>query len=84
MRKQRNMAKMKEQIKIPEKDLNKMEIGNLSDAELKTLVIRMLKEISEDLHSMYLTSFTDCSQMSISSASVIRVLLVPFIVIMFV
>ena len=26
-----------------------MEISNLSDAEFKTLVIRMLKELSEDL-----------------------------------
>ena len=38
------MAQMKEQIKTPEKELNKMEISNLSDAEFKTLVIRMLKE----------------------------------------
>ena len=29
-----------------------MEIKNLSDAELKTLVIRMLKEPSEDLNSI--------------------------------
>ena len=43
------MAQMKEQIKTPEKELNKMEISNLSDAEFKTLVIRMLKELSEDL-----------------------------------
>ena len=35
---------MKEQIKTPEKELNEMEISNLSDAEFKTLVIRMLKE----------------------------------------
>ena len=35
------MAQMKEQIKTPEKELNKMEISNLSDAEFKTLVIRM-------------------------------------------
>ena len=28
---------MKEQIKIPEKELNKMEISNLSDAEFKIL-----------------------------------------------
>ena len=28
-----------------------MEINNLSDAEFKTLVIRMLKELSEDLNS---------------------------------
>ena len=27
-----------------------MEISNLSDAEFKTLVIRMLKELSEDLN----------------------------------
>ena len=39
------MAWKKEQIKTPEKELNKMEIHNLSDAEFKTLVIRMLKEL---------------------------------------
>ena len=52
MRRQRNMAQMKEQIKTPEKELNKMDISNLSDAEFKTLVIRMLKELSEDLSSI--------------------------------
>ena len=46
------MAQMKEQIKTPEKELNEMEISNLSDAEFKTLVIRMLKELSEDLSSI--------------------------------
>ena len=35
---------MKEQIKTPEKELNTMEISNLSDAEFKTLVIRELNE----------------------------------------
>ena len=45
MRRRRNMAQMKEQNKTPEKELNKMEISNLSDAEFKTLVIRMLKEL---------------------------------------
>ena len=44
------MAKMKEQNKTPEKELNKMETSNLLDAEFKTLVIRMLKELSEDLN----------------------------------
>ena len=43
---------MKGQIKPPEKELNKMEISNLSDAEFKTLFIRMLKELSEDLNSI--------------------------------
>ena len=52
MRRQRNMAQMKEQIKSPEKELNEMEISNLSDAEFKTLVIMMLKELSEDLNSI--------------------------------
>ena len=51
MRTQKNMAKMKEQIKTPEKELNEMEISNLSDTEFKTLVIRMLKELSEDFNS---------------------------------
>ena len=41
---------MKEQIKSPEKELNEMEVSNLSDAEFKALVIRMLKEFSEDLN----------------------------------
>ena len=39
---------MKEQIKAPEKiQLSDEEIANLSDAQLKTLVIRMLTELSE-------------------------------------
>ena len=35
------MAQMKEQNKTLEKELNKMEISNLSDAEFKTLIMRM-------------------------------------------
>ena len=41
------MAQMKEQITTPEKELNNKEIDNLSDAEFKTLVIRMLTEMIE-------------------------------------
>ena len=52
MRRQRNMAQMKGQIKTPEKELNEMEISNLLDAEFKTLFIRMLKEPGEDLSSI--------------------------------
>ena len=40
------MVQMKEHIKTPEKELNEMEINNLSDAEFKTLVIRMIKELN--------------------------------------
>ena len=52
MRRQRNMAQMKEQTKTPEKELNEMVSSNLSDTEFKILFIRMLKELSEDLSSI--------------------------------
>ena len=45
------MIQVKEQNKNPEKELNELEIANISDAEFKTLVIRMLKELSEDLRA---------------------------------
>ena len=46
------MDEMREQNKTPEKGLNKTEISNLSDAEFKTLFIRMLKELNENLNSI--------------------------------
>ena len=48
MRRQRNMAKTKEQIKTPEKELNKMGISNLSDAEFKALATRNLVRTSTE------------------------------------
>ena len=45
------MAQMKEQLKAPEKiKLSDKEIVNLSDAQFKTLVIRMLTELGEFGH----------------------------------
>ena len=41
------MAQMKEQNKSPENGLSEMEIANLSDVEFKTLVIRLLRELTE-------------------------------------
>ena len=41
------MAQMKEQIKASKIELSDVEIDNLSDAEFKTLVIRMLTEMVE-------------------------------------
>ena len=41
------MAQIKEQIKTPEKELSETERANLSDAEFKTLAIRMLRELFE-------------------------------------
>ena len=46
------MAQMKEQIKTPEEDLTDEERDNLSDAEFKTLVIRMLTEMIELGHKI--------------------------------
>ena len=46
------MVQMKEQIKTPEKELNKVEVSNLPKAEFRTRVIRMLKELSVDLSSI--------------------------------
>ena len=46
---------MKGQDKIPEKELNKMEMSNLSDAEFKTLVIRNLKEFTEYFKNVKMT-----------------------------
>ena len=43
---------MKEQIKTPEKELGYEEIDNLSDAEFKTLIIRMLTELIVFSHKM--------------------------------
>ena len=51
------MTQMKVQIKTPEKELNEMEISNLLDAEFKTLVIRMLKELSKDLSRIKKSSY---------------------------
>ena len=39
------MAQMKQQIKTPEEEIGDEEIANLSDAEFKTLVIKMLTEL---------------------------------------
>ena len=41
------MAQMKEQNKTPEKYLDEIETTNLSAAEFKTLVIKMLKDLIE-------------------------------------
>ena len=46
------MAQMKEQIKAVEEELSDKEIDSLSDAEFKTLVIRMLTKMIEYGHKI--------------------------------
>ena len=43
---------MKEQSKTPEKELRNEEIANLSDVEFKTLVIKMLTQLTELVRKM--------------------------------
>ena len=52
LRKQRSMAQMKEQNKTPGKEQNKLERANLSDAEFKSPMIRMLRELIEYGHKI--------------------------------
>ena len=46
------MAQMKEQIKAPKIELRNEEIAYLSDAQFKTLVIRMLTEMVQYGHNI--------------------------------
>ena len=45
MGRQRKIPQMKEQEKFPEKELNEMEASNLPDIDVKSMVIKMLKEL---------------------------------------
>ena len=44
MKKQKVMSQMKGQDKIPEKQLNKVEIGNSPEKELRIMIVKMTHE----------------------------------------
>ena len=44
------MSQMEYKYKAPEKELNKMEISNLTDVGLKTLVIRILHDLGKNFN----------------------------------
>ena len=50
IKRNKNMLQMKEHEEFPEKDVNKMEVSNLPDMECKTMVIRLLKKLSENFN----------------------------------
>ena len=52
------MAQMKEQIKAPKIELSDKERPNLSDAQFKTLVFRMLQELTGYLNNIQKTHAT--------------------------
>ena len=43
---------MKEHKDSPDKELNEMEASNLSDTQLKVMVIRMLNSMRRDIETM--------------------------------
>ena len=53
MERQRKNMQSKGMEDSPLKELNEMEASKLSDIELKTMVIRMLKELSENCKELY-------------------------------
>ena len=53
MRRQRSNHKLKEKEESPEKEINEIEASHLSDTELKIMIIRMLKELSENYKELY-------------------------------
>ena len=52
MRRQRNTAQVKKQITTAKKGLSKTELANLSDAEFITLVIRIVRQLTEYANSI--------------------------------
>ena len=54
MRRQQNMAQMKEQNRTPENEPN--QTINLPHAEFETLVVRMLNELNERVEELIRTS----------------------------
>ncbi|KAF6306560.1 hypothetical protein mRhiFer1_008659 [Rhinolophus ferrumequinum] len=49
MGKQRNMSQIKQQKKPPELEPHEIEVTNLSETEFRTLMIRMFKELRDDI-----------------------------------
>ena len=53
MGRQRNKLQSKGKEESPERVLNETEASNLSDTEFKIMIIRMLKELSENYKELY-------------------------------
>ena len=45
MKRQRAIHQMKEQDKIPEKQLNEVEIGNLPEKEFRIMIVKMIQNL---------------------------------------
>ena len=47
MKKQKVMSQMKEQDKTPEKQLNEVEIGNISEKEFRIMIVKMVQDLGK-------------------------------------
>ena len=47
MKKQKVMSQMKGQDKTPEKQLNKVEIGNLPEKEFRVMIVKMMQDLKD-------------------------------------
>ena len=46
------MSQMKEQDKSPEKQLNKVEIGNLPEKEFRIMIVKMIQDLVTRMEKM--------------------------------
>ena len=47
MKKQTVISQMKEQDRIPEKQLNEVKIGNLPEKEFRIMIVKMIQDLRE-------------------------------------
>ena len=52
MKKQKVMFQIKGQDKIPEKQLNKVEIGNPPEKELRIMIVKIIQDLGETTEKM--------------------------------
>ena len=52
MKKQKVMSQMKGQDKIPEKQLNEVEIGSLPEKEFRTMIVKMIQDLRKTMEKI--------------------------------
>ena len=52
MKKQKVMTQMKGQGKTSEKQLNEVEIGNLSEKEFRIMIVKMIQDLGKTMEKM--------------------------------
>ena len=52
MKKQKVISQMKGQDKIPDKQLNEMETGNLPEKEFRIMIVKMIQDLGKTMEKM--------------------------------